>query len=63
MSLKHRLAKIEKSIPDVDKVHFLGWADCEWKEAEGLVRSENESKEEFFERVQSTTDKKWIWCD
>lgn len=63
MSLKHRLAKIEKSLPDVDKVHFLGWADCKWKEAEGLIRAEDESKEEFFERVKSITDKKWIWCD
>lgn len=63
MSLKNRLAKIEKSAPNPDKVHFLGWADCEWREAEGLVRAVHESKEEFFERVKSITDKKWIWCD
>lgn len=63
MSLKNRLAKIEKNIPESDKVHFLGWADCEWREAEGLVRAEDESKEEFFVRVKSITDKKWIWCD
>lgn len=63
MNLKNRLAKIEKNVPVVDKVHFLGWADCEWKEAEGLVRAENESREEFFERVKIITNKKWIWCD
>ncbi len=63
MNLKNRLAKIEKNVPDVDKIHFLGWADCEWKEAEGLVRAGNESREEFFERVKIITNKKWIWCD
>lgn len=63
MNLKRRLAKIEAKVPEVDKVHFLGWADCEWREAEGLVRHENESKEGFFDRVKAATDKKWIWCD
>ena len=63
MSLKYRLARIEKDAPIVDEVHFLGWADCEWREAEGLVRAEDESKEAFFERVKCITDKKWIWCD
>ena len=63
MNLKNRLAKIEASAPKPDKVHFLGWADCEWKRAEGLVREDNESKEDFFSRVQAITDNKWIWCD
>ena len=63
MNLKSRLAKIEKDSPQEGKVHFLGWADCEWKRAEGLVRAEDESKEEFFRRVKSTTDNKWIWCN
>lgn len=63
MSLKSRLAKIEKDAPKEEKVHFLGWADCEWREAEGLVRGEGESKEDFFERVKAATDKKFIWCD
>ena len=63
MSLKSRLAKIEKNAPEEDRVHFLGWADCEWKEAEGLVRAESESKEDFFERVKAITDNKFIWCE
>ena len=63
MNLKSRLAKIEKSVPEVDKVHFFGWGDCEWREAEGLIRTEDESREEFFKRVISATDNKWIWCD
>lgn len=63
MSLKSRLTKIEKDAPEEEKVHFLGWADCEWREAEGLIRAEGESKEDFFKRVRSITDKKWIWCD
>lgn len=63
MSLKIRLAKIEKNAPGINEVHFMGWADCEWKVAEGLVRAEDESKERFFERVRGVTDKKWVWCD
>lgn len=63
MNLKSRLAKIEASAPKADKVHFLGWADCEWKKAAGLVRGDNESRENFFRRAQATTDNKFIWCD
>lgn len=63
MSLKSRLAKIEKSAPGIDEVHFMGWSDCKWKVAEGLVRAKDESRGEFFERVKSVTNKKWIWCD
>lgn len=63
MNLKRRLGNIEKMTPEVDRVHFLGWADCEWREAEGLIRYENESKEDFFDRVKAMTDKKFIWCD
>ena len=63
MSLKSRLDRIEKNVPIVDEVHFMGWADCEWEEAEGLVRAKDESKESFFERVKAATNKKWIWCD
>lgn len=63
MSLKNRLAKIEKNAPRLDEVHFMGWADCEWKEAEGLVRAKDESQKEFFARVRSVTNSKWIWCD
>lgn len=63
MNLKNRLAKIEASAPEAFKVQFLGWADCEWKRAEGLVRHHNESKEDFFVRVKAITDKKFIWCE
>jgi hypothetical protein len=45
-----------------DKVTFIGWADCEWREAEGMVRQEKESIEDFFTRVRATTNKKWIFC-
>ena len=64
MSLASRIQKLERSIkPKKDEVTFIGWADCEWKEAEGLVRYENESKENFFDRVKAITDKKFIWCE
>ena len=45
MNLKNRVAKIEKNVPDVDKVHYHGWAVSDWKEAEGLVGGDDESKE------------------
>lgn len=63
MNIKSRLAKIEAAKPIENKVHFLGWADCEWRKAEGLERGENESREDFFSRVQAITDNKFIWCD
>ena len=63
MSFKSRLAKIEANLPAADTVHFMGWKDCEWKYAEGLVRGESESTEDFFTRVRLTTDKKFIWCE
>lgn len=63
MSLKNRIARIEKNAPKAAQVHFFGWADCQWREAAGLVRAEGESQKEFFTRVGSVTDSKWIWCD
>ena len=63
MSLSNRVAKIERNAPAADTVYFFGWSDCQWRQAEGLVRAEAETKEEFFERVRTVTDKKWIWCD
>lgn len=64
MSLTSRIQKLEIAIKPVgEKVTFIGWADCEWREAEGLIRYENESKEEFFNRVKAATDKKFIWCE
>jgi hypothetical protein len=61
MSLKNRLSKIEKNFPKRDIVYFLGWADCEWREAEGFVRTTNESIEGFKERVLVSTSKQFIW--
>lgn len=63
MSLKSRLAKIEAASPATDTIHFMGWKDCEWKYAEGLVRGKTESKDDFFDRVKAVTDKKFIWCE
>lgn len=64
MSLASRIKKLEEAIKPVeDKVTFIGWADCEWKKAEGLVRHPNESKEDFFGRVKAVTNNKFIWCE
>jgi hypothetical protein len=63
MNMRKRLTRIEAAKPIENKVHFFGWADCEWREAEGLVRHENESKDDFFDRVKAITDKKFIWCE
>lgn len=62
MSLNKRLSKIEEKTPMDDKVTFIGWADCEWREAEGMVRQDKESIEDFFARVRAATNKKWIFC-
>ncbi|WP_100378821.1 hypothetical protein [Polynucleobacter brandtiae] len=63
MSLANRIEKLEAKLkPQEDKVTFYGWADCEWKHANGLTRAENETKEQFFKRVRKTTDSKFIWC-
>jgi hypothetical protein len=62
MSLVSRIQKLEAAIkPAEDKVTFIGWAECEWRECEGLTRGENESIDEFKRRVMKVTDKKFIW--
>jgi len=63
MNLKKRLASIEKTLTAKEEIHFIGWANCRWERAAGLARGDSESKEEFFKRVRSVTNKKWIWCD
>ena len=63
MTLKSRIAKLENTLPRTDTVHFMGWKDCEWRYAEGLIRGETESKDAFFDRVKAITDKKFIWCE
>jgi hypothetical protein len=64
MTTLSRLEKLEqKLLPKVKQVHFSGWADCEWKECDGLVRQSNESKELFFKRVRQNNPEKLIfWC-
>jgi hypothetical protein len=65
MTALSRLEKLEqKLLPKVKQVHFVGWADCEWKECDGLVRHANESKEQFFKRVRlNNPDRLIFWCE
>jgi hypothetical protein len=64
MTLKSRLQKLtDKLKPEEVKVYYMGWADCTWSEAEGLKRQENESKEDFCNRVYQTTKKQFLWFD
>jgi hypothetical protein len=65
MTLKTRLHKLTNKLkPEVQEVHFFGWADCAWNECDGLVRQPNESKELFFERVrQNDPDKLIFWFE
>jgi hypothetical protein len=62
MSLLKRIEKLEQKLtPKRLEVYWLMWRDCQWRESEGLIRYENESIEEFQERVLKTTDKQFIW--
>jgi len=65
MTALSRLEKLEeKLLPKVKQAHFVGWADCKWKECDGLVRHANESKEQFFKRVRlNNPDRKIFLCD
>jgi hypothetical protein len=64
MTLKSRLQKLtDKLKPEEVKIYYMGWADCTWSEAEGLKRQENESKEDFCNRVYQTTKKQFLWFD
>jgi hypothetical protein len=65
MTALSRLEKLEeKLLPKVKQVHFVGWADCQWKTCDGLVRQTNESKEQFFKRVRlNNPDRLIFWCD
>ena len=63
MSLKKRIEKIEAKNPVKEEVHFFGWADCEWREAAGLIRGENEEVDDFLDRVIAVSDSKFIWVD
>jgi hypothetical protein len=64
MTLKSRLQKLtDKLKPEEVKIYYMGWADCTWSEAEGLKRQENESKEDFCNRVYQTTKKQFLWFE
>jgi len=60
-----RIEKLEqKLLPKVKQVHFVGWADCEWRECDGLIRQPDETKEQFFKRVRLNNSKREIfWCE
>jgi hypothetical protein len=60
-----RFEKLEQTLmPKVKEVHFVGWADCEWKECDGLVRQPDESKEQFFKQVRlNNPDRLIFWVD
>ncbi len=64
MTTLSRLEKLEeKLLPKVKEVHFVGWADCEWNECDGLVRQHDETKEQFFKRVRlNNPDRLIFWC-
>ena len=62
MSLASRIGKLEQKLtPKKPKIYWLMWRDCQWRASEGLIRHENESIEEFQERVLKSTDKQFIW--
>lgn len=63
MTALSRLEKLEeKLIPKVKKTYFIGWGNCEWKKCEDLIRGEDESKEQFFNRVKRRYPKKIVHC-
>jgi hypothetical protein len=37
------------------------WRGCKWHEAEGVIRNEAESIEEFKKRVLAATNNRFIW--
>jgi len=65
MTTLSRLEKLEeKLLPKAKQAHFIGWADCEWRACDGLVRQPNESKAQFFKRVRlNNPDRLIFWCE
>ena len=62
MSLASRIAKLEiRLMPTKTRTCWLMWRDCQWKEAEGFIRTTNESIEDFKERVLVNTNQQFIW--
>lgn len=62
MTLLSRIEKLEaKFKPQKPEIYWLMWLECEWREAEGVIRNEGESIDDFKKRVLTTTDKEFIW--
>lgn len=62
MTLACRLKKLEmKLLPKKQSVYWLMWKNCQWHEAEGIVRDPNESIKNFQTRVRKTVKKRFIW--
>lgn len=62
MNLASRIQKLEvKLFPAKEKAYFIGWANCRWGEAEGLIRCKSESIKDFQKRVLEVTSRKYIW--
>lgn len=62
MSLLSRIEKLEAKLrPQKPEIYWLMWLECEWREAEGIIRNKSESIEEFKKRVLQNTDKQFIW--
>ncbi len=64
MTLKSRLQKLAAKLKSEEiKIYYMGWADCNWSESEGLFRQVGESKEDFCSRVYQSTKKQFLWFD
>ena len=62
MSLLKRIEKLEQKLkPKRPEIYWLMWRNCQWREAEGFIRGENESKEQFQARISSKVNKQFIW--
>ena len=60
-----RLEKLEQKLqPKIKEVLFIGWADCEWNECDGLIRQVDETIEQFLKRIRLSNPEKLIfWCE
>ena len=64
MMYKSRLQKLSQRLkPEPVKIYFMGWADCTWSQSEGLVRQEDESRDDFCKRVYQASKKQFLWFD
>ena len=62
MNLATRIERLEGKIGRKrEKTYFIGWANHKWREADGLIRNESESIDEFKKRVTQNTTKRFIW--